>query len=168
MELGFVTTSDRGQSDGLLWRVAQTLLAEGLDLAGVVQTNIEFDPDRPCHMDLHVLGRAQVIRISQNLGAHSSGCRLDASGLEMAVAQVESSMDGGQSRLMIVNKFGKQEAEGRGFRPVIGRALLMGLPVLTAVSALNRIDFETFADGLARELPARDADVLAWCRAAMA
>lgn len=158
--LGYVTAAQRGQSDALLTLVAQALAGKKA-LCGVVQTNTEYDPDRPCHMDLSVLGTQTVIRISQFLGPGSRGCRLDASGLETAVAQVERGLTP-QTDLLIINKFGKQECDGRGFRPLIGQALSMGIPVLTAVSALNLPRFLEFADGMAVALPDHGDAILNW------
>jgi hypothetical protein len=165
--LGYVSAAKRGQGDGLLAQIARQLQAEGIAVAGVAQINTEFAPDRPCHMDLTVLGSDQVIRISQNLGRHSSGCRLDAAGLEEAVAKVEAALDQGNVRLLIVNKFGKQEGEGRGFRPVIGRALAQGIPVLTAVKDINLPAFEQFCAGYAAALPSDPQSVLDWCHRVM-
>lgn len=56
--------------------------------------------------------------------------------------------------VLIVNKFGKQEAEGEGFRPVIAAALAVGIPVLVGLNTLNAPAFRSFASGLAVELPA--------------
>jgi hypothetical protein len=117
--LGYITTQQRGLTDQLLAEVATVLRVEEHRLAGVVQVNQEFDPARPCHMDLHVLNGGEVIRIGQNLGALSKGCRLDPAGLEQAVGLVAHALEAGP-RLLIINKFGKQEADGRGFRPLIG------------------------------------------------
>ncbi|MDZ4136850.1 MAG: DUF2478 domain-containing protein, partial [Paracoccaceae bacterium] len=88
--LAYVQGGGQGVADLLLNDIAQTLLALGWPLAGAVQENIEFDPARPCDMNLHVLTGRQVVPISQNLGPHSSGCRLDAAGLERAVGLVET------------------------------------------------------------------------------
>lgn len=161
--LGYVTCEAQGASDRLLAEVAVRLLAEGWPLAGVVQLNTEVDPARPCRMDLEVLGQGQVIRISQDLGALSQGCRLDAAALEQAVGLVEAALDQAP-RLLLVNKFGKQEGEGRGFRPLIGQALARGIPVLTAVRAKNLSQFQAFAEDMARPLPAEVEALLAWCR----
>ncbi|MGF6860471.1 hypothetical protein ABIE69_001031 [Rhodobacteraceae bacterium MBR-64] len=160
--LGYVTTDRRGTADPLLCDVAARLRGLGWRLAGAVQVNLETDPERPCDMELHVLVGDQVVRISQNLGAHSGGCRLDPAGLEAAVGLVEAALDD-RPRLMIVNKFGKQEVDGRGFRPVIGRALVMGVPVLTAVNPDNMPGFAAFAGGMGIALPASVAQVLGWC-----
>jgi len=161
--LGFVTGGERGQADEVLAEVALRLRAEGVALAGVVQVNDEFDPARPCHMDLHILTGANVVRISQNLGALSKGCRLDPAGLEQAVGLVAQALETGPD-LLIVNKFGKQEADGRGFRPLIGQALAAGIPVLTAVNTANRPAFEAFAEGLGVALECRAETILRFCR----
>ncbi|WP_022703177.1 DUF2478 domain-containing protein [Pseudorhodobacter ferrugineus] len=161
--LGFVTGGTRGQADVVLAEVAAQLRGDGVALAGVVQVNEDFDPARPCHMDLHILTGVQVVRISQNLGALSKGCRLDPAGLEQAVGLVERALDLSPD-LLIVNKFGKQEADGRGFRPLIGQALAAGIPVLTAVNTGNRAAFDAFADGLGIALPCAPKEILQFCR----
>lgn len=162
--LGFVSLPDRGGSDRLLAEVAEALWAGGVRLGGVVQVNTEFDPDQPCLMELRVLPDGAAFRISQSLGRHSSGCRLDAAGLEDAVGRVGAALTAMPPQVLIVNKFGKQEAEGRGFRPVIAQALALGVPVLTSVSDKNRSAFDLFAADFATLLPADEAEVLSWCR----
>lgn len=163
--LGYTVAGETGlgAGDRLIGAVAGILLAEGWRLAGVVQSNTEVAPGRACKMDLTVLGSGETVRISQDLGAGSRGCRLDPAGLEAAVGLVERSLALGP-RLLIVNKFGKQEAEGRGFRPLIGRALAEGVPVLTTVSGKNLAAFECFAEGLAERLAPEAGAVLDWCR----
>lgn len=161
--LGFVIVEGRGAADRLMFSVAQTLQAEGWPLAGAVQVNDESDPTARCDMDLHVLAMDQVVRISQNLGALSRGCRLDPAALASAVGLAEQALIRAP-RLCIVNKFGKAEIEGQGFRPLIGAALSQGIPVLTSVSRGNLAAFEGFAEGMGEEIPATADQVLAWCR----
>lgn len=156
--LAFFTSTERGQTDRLLANVADRLRGGGVHLAGAIQINVER-PDSPrCDMELHVLDGNQCVRISQNLGRASRGCRLDADGLERAVGLVQAALAAGPD-LLIVNKFGKQEADGRGFRPLIGEALAACIPVLTAVGPSNRAAFLDFCDGIAEEMPA-DPDAL--------
>ena len=165
--LGYVTGGERGQADLVLAEVAGALRADGVTLAGVVQVNEEFDPARPCHMDLHILTGVDVVRISQNLGALSKGCRLDPAGLEQAVGLVTQALEARADLLpdlLILNKFGKQEAEGRGFRPLIGQALAAGIPVLTAVNAGNQAAFDLFAEGMGVALPCSQDKILQFCR----
>lgn len=160
--LGYVMAEGRGVADRVLADLARDLLAAGWPLAGVVQHNVERRPDRMCDMELHVLGHDHVVRISQDLGAGARGCRLDAGGLEMAVGLVEAALDAGPA-LMILNKFGKSEAEGRGFRHVIGRALAADVPVLTAVNRANLDAFLAFSDGMAEVVAPDPADLRRWC-----
>ena len=161
--LGSVISTGRGAGDRLVAAVAEELEARGVAVAGAVQLNVEHDPARPCHMDLRILGQGDVLRISEDRGRHARGCRLDAIGLAEAVARVERDLDRSGVALVIVNKFGKQEAEGGGFREAIGKALVAGVPVLTAVSKGNLPEFLTFAEGLATEVPPDFDSVLAWC-----
>ncbi|NOD28761.1 MULTISPECIES: DUF2478 domain-containing protein [Ruegeria] len=161
MHLAYVTTTDRGATDRLLSAVAERLLASGSKLAGVVQTNTECADSSKCDMDLRVLPDGETIRISQSLGTQSRGCRLDPAALEQAVGYVTASLEGAP-QLLIINKFGKHESDGRGFRPVIGEALAMDIPVLVGVNGLNEEKFQTFADGAAEALPADLDAIEAW------
>lgn len=162
--LGYVVATGRGAADDLMREVALSLRASGLRVAGAVQVNTETDPSRKCQMDLHILSGQNVVRISQDLGALSRGCRLDPNGLEQAVGLVAAGLDAGAD-LLVVNKFGKQELDGRGFRPLMGEALTRGVPVLTAVNRGNVQGFEAWAEGMATRLPDDRETVLDWCRA---
>jgi len=161
--LGYLVADGVGAADRLLWDLGHDLRAEGLAVAGAVQDNSGSDDAGRCHMHLHVLTGQEVIRISQNLGALARGCRLDPEGLERAVGLVASALVA-RPALLIVNKFGKQELDGRGFRPVIAEALGMEIPVLTAVNAGNEASFLGWAEDLAERLPADRQALEAWTR----
>lgn len=165
MRIGFVHQPERGATDALLSAVAGRLLAEGVAVAGAVQANSACAPALHCDMDLSVLPDGPVIRISQSLGPASEGCRLDAGALEAAVVEVAARLMG--ARLLVINKFGKHEAEGRGFRDLIAEALAQDIPVLIGVNTPNRAAFAAFAGDLAEEVPSQPATVLGWCRAAL-
>ncbi|WP_209597824.1 DUF2478 domain-containing protein [Ruegeria sp. HKCCSP351] len=161
MHLAYVTTTDRGATDRLLSAVAERLLASGAKLAGVVQTNTECTDSSKCDMDVRVLPDGDTIRISQSLGSQSRGCRLDPAALEQAVGYVTASLANAPD-LLIINKFGKHESDGRGFRPVIGEALALDIPVLVGVNGLNAGKFNAFAEGAAEALPADLDAIEAW------
>jgi hypothetical protein len=165
--LGYVISEGRGTADLLLAEAARRLLEQGWPLAGVIQENVEKSLGGPCDMVLQVLATDRMIGISQNLGPMARGCRLDPVGLEQAAGLVERALDGVDGirpRLLIVNKFGKQEIEGRGFRPVIGRALSEGIPVLVAVNAANLEAFQVFAEGLGEAVAPSVPEILRWAR----
>ncbi|WP_170758713.1 DUF2478 domain-containing protein [Ruegeria lacuscaerulensis] len=161
MYLAYVTTTDRGATDRLLSAVAERLLSTGARLAGVVQTNTECTDSSKCDMDVRVLPEGETIRISQSLGAQARGCRLDPAALEQAVGYVTASL-ADAPQLLIINKFGKHEADGRGFRPVIAEALALDIPVLVGVNSLNKEKFEEFTDGAAEQIAPDIEAVTAW------
>ncbi len=164
MKVAYTMAPGRGDTDLLLEQVARSLLDSGLHIRGTVQVNTERPCNGPCDMDVRVLPDGPVIRISQSLGTGAKGCRLDPQALEMAVGQVAASLTRPIDAL-IVNKFGKHEAEGRGFRPVIAEALDLGIPVLVGLNRLNRECFMEFAGDLAEALPPKAPLLEAWIKA---
>lgn len=171
MTIGFVMAEGRGATDIILSQLAARLAMQGVRLAGVVQTNTDRPQDHHCDMDVQVLPAGEVFRISQALGAGSTGCRLNPDALERAVIGVEAVLDA-QTDLLIINKFGKHEAEGRGFRETIARALELDVPVLMGVNGLNLAAFQEFAGDLPVQIPATVADLERWvsesCKLALA
>ncbi len=161
MYLAYVTTTDRGATDRLLNAVAEHLLNADARLAGVVQTNTECVDSSKCDMDVRVLPEGETIRISQSLGTQSRGCRLDPAALEQAVGYVTASLDD-NPQLLIINKFGKHEADGRGFRPVIAEALARDIPVLVGVNGLNNEKFQEFTGGAAEEITPDLQEIVSW------
>lgn len=164
MKLAYVTLQGRGRTDALIAEVATRLTADGLRLAGTVQSNIERPNRRKCDMDLAVLPDGPVVRISEDRGDLARGCTLDSGALEQTVVAVQQRLDGAE--VLIVNKFGKREAEGRGLVPVIAEALDRGLPVLIGVNGLNLAAFLAFAGDGVTPLPPDAARVADWCRTA--
>ncbi|WP_424964766.1 MULTISPECIES: DUF2478 domain-containing protein [unclassified Dinoroseobacter] len=162
MNIACTMASTRGGTDLLLWEVAARLQHAGLKLCGTVQTNTDCGDDKPCDMDVKILPDGPVVRISQSLGAGSRGCRLDPQALESAIGISESFLP--DADLLVVNKFGKQEAGGRGFRPLIAEALSRDIPVLVGLNSLNREAFETFTGGVAQVLDPTVEDVEHWLR----
>lgn len=160
MKLGYVTLPGRGETDQLLAELAARIAQSGTRLAGTIQTNRERDCTHHCDMDLHVIPDGPVVRINQDLGAEATGCRLDAGALEAAVVAVAQRLGGAE--VLIVNKFGKHEAEGRGFRHLMADALARGLPVIVGVNIQNMAAFLEYADGMAQPLPAEPDQILAW------
>lgn len=143
MKIGYVILPERGEMNRLLAAFAAELAEQGTQLAGAVQHDIECADGGKCDMDLQILPQGPVVRISQNLGKNSRGCRLDPEALEQAVGLTEAQLQQGAPDLMIINKFGKHESYGRGFRSTIALALEQDVPVLVGVNEMN---FGAFMD----------------------
>ncbi len=166
MRIACVTGTAPGETDRLITETAERLEQAGRRLAGIVKAPEPATPDdHHCNAQVRVLPGGPVIAITQALGAGSGACRLDPAGIAAAVAAVEGgSLDGAE--LFLLNKFGPEEASGRGFCAAIGSALERGIPVLVGVGRGNRAAFDDFAGGMAEDLPP-DVDALAaWCGAA--
>lgn len=165
MLIGYVCKPGRGAVDQVLAEVVTDLTRRGVRLAGTVQSNRDRADRAHCDMDLRVLPDGPEFRISQDLGQAAQGCRLNPSALEQAVAEASLRLEGAQ--MLIVNKFGKHEAEGRGFRDLIAEALSRDLPVLLGVNKLNLAAFHDFTGGLATQLSPEPAEISAWVQAAL-
>lgn len=159
--LGFITHDGRGGADRLLNKIASQLEAKGQHLAGAVQENLGGGEVTRCDMVLRVLGTDQRFTISQRLGSGAVGCRLEPDAFERAVGLVETTLSD-DTVLLIVNKYGKQEIEGRGFRMVIAEALSRGIPVLTSTGRSHRPAFLDFADSFAEEITPTPDAILDW------
>lgn len=167
MRIAYTMAPGRGDIDLILDALAASLIARGLRLCGTVQINTERADAGRCDMAVRVLPDGPILRISQDLGASARGCRLDPAALETAAGLAAARLAQGAD-LLIVNKFGKHEAEGRGFRDVIAQAVGIGLPVLVGVNAANRAAFEAFTGGAAEMLPCDPAALQDWVAGATA
>lgn len=146
MRIAYTMTRGRGALDRTMEDFANALARQGIRVCGIVQTNTNCAEGERCDMDVRVLPDGPVLRISQNLGKGSRGCRLDPEALETAVASVARSMQDGCD-IFLLNKFGKQEADGRGFRDLIAEALSRDATVVTGVNGANTVALDAFTDG---------------------
>jgi nucleoside-triphosphatase THEP1 len=143
--------TDSDAADGALRDVAMTLMARGCRLAGLVQHNTVRPGRSRCDMVLEELASGELIGISQDRGPLARGCALDVGQLLGAMQIVRAALDAGPD-LVILNKFGKTEAEGAGFRPLIAETIEAGLPLLIAVPWRNIESWRLFAGAMAREI----------------
>ncbi len=164
MKIACVTSPERGGTDRLLSDIATRLQASGMHLAGIVKdVGYASGFDNGCDMKVRVLPDGPVIKITQELGKGSDACRLDPGAIANAVASVENgSLD--NADLFILNKFGPEEAAGRGFCSVIGAAIDRDIPVLVGVSGASKAAFDTFTGGLAPALTPQVQAILEWCQ----
>jgi nucleoside-triphosphatase THEP1 len=139
-------------ADPLLRRIAAEAAGAGLRLAGFVARERERPERHRCDMLLEDLATGRLVDITQDRGPLARGCRLDVGALVSVIDAAVRAVTAGAD-LVIVNKFGKTEAEGGGLRALVVAAVEAGVPVLIAVPARNLDAFRAFADGLAAEIP---------------
>jgi len=149
------------QTDRLLADVAARLEASGNRLAGTVQRAFERAHRCACDMIVRDLATGDQLKISEDRGPNARGCRLDPRMLEALVGSASVALDSGVDAV-IINKFGKQEALGAGFRDVIARASADGVPTLVAVNLAYLDTWRAFAADFADELPPEFSPVNQW------
>lgn len=152
--------------DDVLAEAARILKDNGVTVAGAIQWNEPVPGRRRCRMTLEDLTSGRRIVTSEDRGPHARGCHLNASALEEAAMLAASSIEPGVD-LVVINRFGKQEAEGRGFRQAIEAAILLERPVLVGLSETNRASWEIFTGNEAEYLPCSFEAVLSWCGSAL-
>ncbi len=142
---------DEGFAIGDFFRaVAERARSARLRLGGVIEKPAApAARGRRCDMNLLELATGRTIRISEERGALARGCRLDLDGLARTCALVLSSL--AQVDLILLNKFGKSEAEGGGFRCIISDALALEIPVVIGVPRRNLAAWREYAGELAVE-----------------
>jgi len=125
--------------DPLLASVAARAGERGLKVAGFLQYRGP-DTDECCReIVIERIGSGNRQIISQPLGTGSRGCRLDPAALADVAGSLFAEIETGAD-LLILNRFGKGETEGQGFRTIIELAYAKQIPVLTVVR-------ETYVEG---------------------
>lgn len=159
-----VTYSDGFAADRLIAETAFRLRDDGAKVAGLVQINTDVPGRTKCDMAVEELYSRTVIKMSEDRGPEARGCRLDHSRLAGAAGLLIDALDQ-ELDLIILNKFGKIEAEGGGLRDVLGRAVLLDVPLIVGVPYRNLDQWRLFAGGLADECEASTAAVFRWLAA---
>ncbi len=147
-----IVYADKRRVDPIFGAVVDYLTGQGLKLAGYVQRAADGTDGEKCDVVLENIQSKERISISEKRGPLARGCKLDVGELlraAMTAAQVlEQKPD-----LIVINKFGKTEAEGGGFRSLIVDSISRGVPVLIAVPDRNLESWNLFSDGLANNQP---------------
>ena len=151
----------------MFWQAAEQLLAEATDSRGSSSETQGQLSTAKCDMDAVVLPDGPIIRISQSLGANTG-----AVGSTLAASSKPRWRSTGASEtarsVFIVNKFGKHEASGGGFRPLIARAIELDIPVITGINGLNEEAFLTFTGGTATWVEPAPQSLMSWFEAVYA
>ncbi len=152
--------------DRVIARAIEPLRERGVALAGALQLESTGLPGRhPCDIVLQDLSTGEITAIAEHRGPEARGCRLDVGLLTDLAEAVASSLRLEKPRLLVVNKFGKIEADGGGLRSAIADAVSKGIPVLVGVPARNLDRWRAFAGPLAVELPADSSAIAGWFQA---
>ena len=160
MKFGVVAYPEGDDVETLLADFAASLQAEGVRIGGLLQRSSKEANGRP-RMELIDIESGEAFLISQNLGASSSACCVDPSGVVTASVVLRRAI-AARPDLLIINKFAGLEAKGEGLRAEFLEALATGILVLAGLSERHRDAFEEMAQGAARYLDAKQSALSAW------
>jgi hypothetical protein len=147
------------EPDEVLREFASDLNSSGYRAVGLVQLGHHCaDAAGMAAMLVHT---GEELQLLQHLGACATGCRLDVGQLLDAGARVASAIDEGAD-IVIVNRFGRQEREGKGLSFLIERALSADIPVVIAVPGHRFADWIRFAHGMSVKLRCDREALEAW------
>jgi hypothetical protein len=134
--------------DRILREFADDLNRGGYRAVGLVQLGHHCSDANLSAMLVHT---GETLQLFQNLGGCSTGCRLDVGQLLDAGQRIAREIEEGAD-VLIVNRFGRQEREGRGLSYLVERALSADIPVVIAVPGHRFADWIKFADGMSVKL----------------
>lgn len=143
--------TDSAVAADFLRGAARGMEASGLRLTGLLQREEPAAEGAGCDMALDELWSGETIVISQSRGQHARGCKLVVGELLRAAEIVSASLNE-RPDCLILNKFGKTEAEGGGFRRLIANALEQEIPTLVAVPYRNLDAWRAFVGDLGQEI----------------
>jgi nucleoside-triphosphatase THEP1 len=137
--------------------------AEGLRVAGIVETPEPGEGGACGALYVVNLATGARIGISQNLGPGSTACNLDPGGVAEACAAAQAAIEAGAD-VVVLSKFGKLEAGGGGLCDAFFAAAEAGIPVVTTLHPILREDWARFAGDLAEEIAPEAQALDAWWR----
>ena len=142
-------------------RIVEDCRRRGLRVAGVLQHPVCSEAAGHCDVALEELTTGLRTDLFEDRGPGASGCRLDEAALAEVNGQVARSLDTDPD-LLILNKFGKVEAEGRGLLDLVAMAVDRGIPVVIGVPIRNLEPWRDFAGGMSVEFSSDPSEVADW------
>jgi nucleoside-triphosphatase THEP1 len=143
--------------DATLRDFAADLKAHGYRAVGMVQTGQCVDAS----LSAVLLHTGEVLSLAQDPEPGASGCRLDIQRLQNAGKRIADALEQGAD-VVIINRFGKRERDGKGLGYLIDRAFESNLPVVIAVSREHFAEWVKFAEGMTVKLACDRRALDAW------
>lgn len=124
-----VVYDDRVSIDALLGAFAADLMRSGLHLAGVIQVPHEDGCGPRALSRVRDVATGELLPICRTVGG---SCRPDRARFERAASPIREGFRTGAD-LIVVSRFGRLEADGRGFGGEVRQSIATGQPLITAV-----------------------------------
>jgi hypothetical protein len=144
------------EPDRLLREFVRDLVTRGYRVAGLIQTRLGDGSAA-----VTVLPTGETIPLAQRFGPVPNSSSLGGCDLAEAAARIDSLIESGVD-LVIINRFGKLEAEGAGLVDEIARAVSFDIPVVVAVPEFRFSEWLSFCRGMGVKLPCQNGSLQSW------
>jgi len=121
--------------DSLIAGFANDLYRTGHRPVGVVQRGRTCQSENP-QFGVVMLPDGEVVGLASDDAARAVGCRLDPDRLADLAVRLAAAIEDGAD-LVIINRFGRSEADGKGLIDLVPLALDADIPVLIAVATMR-------------------------------
>jgi Protein of unknown function (DUF2478) len=162
-DLAALVYGDDDDPDRLIAGFAADLRRSGRHPVGVVQRGRSCRSDDP-RLGVTLLPGGEVVGLALDDEPHGGGCRLDPDRLAGLSMRFAAAIDDGAD-LVIINHFGRSEADGRGLIDLISRTLGADIPVLIAVPEWRFAAWIRFSEGMNVRLACRRDALDRWWHA---
>jgi hypothetical protein len=139
-------------SDSLIAGFADDLQRAGHRPVGVVQRGRTCQSENP-QFGVVMLPEGKVVELASD-AAGTVGCRLDPDRLAGLAVRLAAAIEDGAD-LVIINRFGRSEADGKGLIDLVPQALDADIPVLIAVPERRFAAWIRFSEGMNVRLACR-------------
>ena len=153
--------------DRLLLGFAEDLRRSGVRTAGLVQLDGWFCRSSDSDLRVAVLSNSEVVHVAHDRELGAPRCRLDCGGLASLAKVIETAIRDGAD-LVVINRFGKLEAEGKGLIELIQLAAEAEIPMLIAVPEHRFASWIKYCGGMSVRLPCRRTALDRWWRSSVA
>ena len=158
-DLAALVYDEHDDPDAVLRDFAGELIARGSRVVGMVQAGQCADSS----LSAVLVDTGETLLLAKDPDPNASGCQLDIDRLRNAGERVADALESGAD-LLIINRFGKRERDGKGLAYLMERARKAGIPVVIAVSAQRYEDWIGFSGGRSEKLACDRATLDAWWR----
>jgi hypothetical protein len=148
--------------DRLMLEFTRDLYRSGRRPVGVIQRGRSCHAENP-GLGVVLLSGGDAMALTADLAPHAAGCRLDAGRLADVAGRLATEIEAGAD-LVVINRFGRSEAEGEGLIDLIRQALAGDIPVLIAVPEQRFATWIAFSGGMNVRLECRREALDRWWR----
>jgi hypothetical protein len=147
--------------DAILADAVHRIRARGISVGGLLQRTGDCLSNGRLSIWLDDVGTGETLRLDQPRGPGAKDCIVDPDALAQATNLLRQAIETAP-RLIVINRFGYAESEGKGMLAEIADAAISGAVVLIAVRSARLDSLERFLGGPATVLQPSAAAIADW------